>query len=165
MESFGVGVTVVDESSTKDMTPSLCEHGICIKDGDFSWDKVDRVELKQKLTSKRSRSKLKHERIRSSSVSTECILAYSLQGINVHIKPKEFVAVIGSVGSGKSSLLSVILHELPSMDPENTSFISFEGQEEEDEDMVIGYASQKPWYVCIAPSFCRMALVFLQDHE
>lgn len=37
----------------------------------------------------------------------------TLHDINLDVKPGELVAVVGQVGSGKSSLLNVILKELP----------------------------------------------------
>lgn len=37
----------------------------------------------------------------------------TLHGINLHVKPNQLVAIVGQVGSGKSSLLNVILKELP----------------------------------------------------
>lgn len=33
---------------------------------------------------------------------------YALSGINMHIKPKEFVAIVGPSGSGKSTLMNMI---------------------------------------------------------
>jgi len=37
----------------------------------------------------------------------------TLKNINIRIKPGSLVAIVGPVGSGKSSLLSAILGELP----------------------------------------------------
>lgn len=37
----------------------------------------------------------------------------TLKNININVKPGELVAVVGHVGSGKSSLLNVLLKELP----------------------------------------------------
>lgn len=37
----------------------------------------------------------------------------TLQDITIKVKPGELIAVVGQVGSGKSSLLNVILKELP----------------------------------------------------
>lgn len=37
----------------------------------------------------------------------------TLKNINIKVKPGELVAIVGQVGSGKSSLLNVILKELP----------------------------------------------------
>ncbi|KAI9582553.1 probable multidrug resistance-associated protein lethal(2)03659 [Glossina fuscipes] len=57
----------------------------------------------------------------------------TLQTINLHIKPKRLVAVIGPVGAGKSSLIQTILGELPA----DSGSIKVDG--------VISYASQEPW--------------------
>jgi ATP-binding cassette subfamily C (CFTR/MRP) protein 4 len=37
----------------------------------------------------------------------------TLRGINLDVKPGELIAIVGQVGAGKSSLLNVILNELP----------------------------------------------------
>ncbi|XP_014296337.1 probable multidrug resistance-associated protein lethal(2)03659 [Microplitis demolitor] len=57
----------------------------------------------------------------------------TLKGINIHIKPGQLVAVVGQVGSGKTSLLNAILKELPA----HTGSIDVGGK--------IAYASQEPW--------------------
>lgn len=57
----------------------------------------------------------------------------TLHGINLHVKPHQLVAIVGQVGSGKSSLLNVILRELPL----NEGFVQVKGS--------IAYASQEPW--------------------
>uniref|UniRef100_A0A1A9X4D6 Multidrug resistance-associated protein lethal(2)03659 n=1 Tax=Glossina brevipalpis TaxID=37001 RepID=A0A1A9X4D6_9MUSC len=58
----------------------------------------------------------------------------TLETINLHIKPKCLVAVIGPVGAGKSSLIQTILGELPTA---NSDSVRVDG--------VISYASQEPW--------------------
>jgi ATP-binding cassette, subfamily C (CFTR/MRP), member 4 len=58
---------------------------------------------------------------------------YTLNDVNLHVQPGTLVAVIGPVGSGKTSLLQTILGELT---PESGS-IAVNG--------VISYASQEPW--------------------
>ena len=40
----------------------------------------------------------------------------TLHGLNLHVKPGHLVAIVGQVGAGKSSLLNVILNELPLID-------------------------------------------------
>ncbi|KAK0081216.1 hypothetical protein PV326_007800 [Microctonus aethiopoides] len=58
---------------------------------------------------------------------------YALNGINLNIKSGELVAVVGKVGSGKSSLLHAILKELPI----KSGNINVPEK--------ISYASQEPW--------------------
>ncbi|KNC31638.1 putative multidrug resistance-associated protein lethal(2)03659 [Lucilia cuprina] len=63
------------------------------------------------------------------SQSTE----YTLDGIDLKIKPRTLVAVIGPVGSGKSSLIQAILGELPA----ESGSVNVNG--------TLSYASQEPW--------------------
>lgn len=37
----------------------------------------------------------------------------TLKNLNINVKPGELIAVVGQVGSGKSSFLNVLLKELP----------------------------------------------------
>lgn len=37
----------------------------------------------------------------------------TLENININVKPGELIAIVGQVGSGKTSVLNVILNELP----------------------------------------------------
>ncbi|XP_066267633.1 ATP-binding cassette sub-family C member 4-like [Branchiostoma lanceolatum] len=57
----------------------------------------------------------------------------TLKNINLQLKPGQLLAVIGPVGSGKSSLLSAVLRELPVTSGE----VKVHGK--------VGYASQQPW--------------------
>ncbi|XP_035659576.1 multidrug resistance-associated protein 4-like isoform X1 [Branchiostoma floridae] len=57
----------------------------------------------------------------------------TLKNISMKLKPGQLLAVIGPVGSGKSSLLSTVLQELPVMSGE----VKVHGK--------VGYASQQPW--------------------
>ncbi|XP_017043983.2 probable multidrug resistance-associated protein lethal(2)03659 [Drosophila ficusphila] len=56
-----------------------------------------------------------------------------LDNINLSLKPPQLVAVIGPVGSGKSSLIQAILGELPA----ESGKLKVQGK--------ISYASQEPW--------------------
>ncbi|XP_041674410.1 probable multidrug resistance-associated protein lethal(2)03659 [Drosophila eugracilis] len=56
-----------------------------------------------------------------------------LDNINISLKPPQLVAVIGPVGSGKSSLIQAILGELPG----ESGKLKVQGK--------ISYASQEPW--------------------
>ncbi|CAD6992114.1 unnamed protein product [Ceratitis capitata] len=61
------------------------------------------------------------------------LLEYTLNDINLNVKPRTLVAVIGPVGSGKSSLIQAILGELPTESGSITVYGSH------------SYASQEPW--------------------
>ncbi|XP_076117591.1 multidrug resistance-associated protein 1-like [Mytilus galloprovincialis] len=58
---------------------------------------------------------------------------FSLKDINVHIPEGSFVAIVGSVGSGKSSMLSAILGEMESM----SGKVNLKG--------TVAYVSQQAW--------------------
>ncbi|XP_019616414.1 PREDICTED: multidrug resistance-associated protein 4-like [Branchiostoma belcheri] len=57
----------------------------------------------------------------------------TLKNINLKLGPGQLLAVIGPVGSGKSSLLSAMLQEMPALSGQ----VTVRGK--------IGYASQQPW--------------------
>ena len=127
--------------------------GIHIENGQFSWNSIDRVVLIRKIkcnenresrskSGRNGRMKLKQHRVRSNS-SFESAPGFSLEDIHLDIGPHQFVAVVGTVGSGKSSLLSAMLHELPCYGECRPPFMSIRGKHEG--DLVIGFASQNPW--------------------
>ncbi|XP_011211265.2 probable multidrug resistance-associated protein lethal(2)03659 isoform X1 [Bactrocera dorsalis] len=60
-------------------------------------------------------------------------IEYTLNNVNLNVKPRTLVAVIGPVGSGKSSLIQAILGELPTESGSITVHGSY------------SYASQEPW--------------------
>ncbi|XP_014088878.3 probable multidrug resistance-associated protein lethal(2)03659 isoform X1 [Bactrocera oleae] len=60
-------------------------------------------------------------------------IEYTLNNVNLDVKPATLVAVIGPVGSGKSSLIQAILGELPV----DSGSITVHGS--------YSYASQEPW--------------------
>uniref|UniRef100_A0A3Q1C9L1 Multidrug resistance-associated protein 4 n=1 Tax=Amphiprion ocellaris TaxID=80972 RepID=A0A3Q1C9L1_AMPOC len=71
--------------------------------------------------------------------------APSLQNVSFTAKSHQLLAVIGPVGSGKSSLLSAILGELP----HDTGTLKVEGS--------LSYASQQPW---VFPGTIRSNILF-----
>ena len=66
-----------------------------INDGNFNWEdeKYHQIFEKKPLDQKKKDN-------------------FILEDINVHIHPGDFVAVIGKVGSGKSSLLLSLMNEM-----------------------------------------------------
>eukprot|EP00064_Thunnus_orientalis_P009638 superscaffoldBa00001238_g9663 len=69
----------------------------------------------------------------------------SLQNVSVTVRSQELLAVIGPVGTGKSSLLSAVLGELP----HETGTLKVRGQ--------LTYASQQPW---VFPGTIRSNILF-----
>jgi len=86
----------------------------------------------------------------SSSVSTmesgaDKVPVITLRNITTHIKPGSLVAVVGSVGSGKSSLLSAILGEMESIG--NSKVYIPRMETDKDSNGFISYCTQSPWVI------------------
>lgn len=71
---------------------------------------------------------------------TEASIENTLTDVSVELRPGKILAVIGPVGSGKTSLLHAILKELPLQE----GSIEVNGE--------VSYASQEPWL--FAGMFC-----------
>ncbi|XP_026323955.1 probable multidrug resistance-associated protein lethal(2)03659 isoform X2 [Hyposmocoma kahamanoa] len=61
-------------------------------------------------------------------------IVHTLRNITLNVQPGEYVGIVGTVGSGKTSLLQLILGELPA----TQGSVSLDGAR-------IAYASQEPW--------------------
>lgn len=72
---------------------------------------------------------------------------YTLQNVDLTVHAGNFVAIVGQIGSGKSSLLQTILGELPL----NDGVLEINGR--------ISFASQKPW---VFASSIRQNILFGQ---
>ncbi|XP_056011170.1 ATP-binding cassette sub-family C member 4-like isoform X2 [Ostrea edulis] len=76
-----------------------------------------------------------HDSVTDKLVDNELTPSFALKNINLDVKQGELLAVVGSVGSGKSSLLMCLLKELPPA----MGKLHVNG--------IMGYASQIPWVV------------------
>lgn len=74
----------------------------------------------------------------------------TLEEINVDFTSGKLIGVIGSIGAGKSSLLQVLLHELPL----KSGSLIINGS--------TSYASQEPW---IFPATVRQNILFGQEYD
>ncbi len=100
------------------------ENAIVIKDGNFHWgiskeitkiipkkeDKTDIIEeenLDESIIDKKDAKE-------TQKITLDSIIA--LKNVNLNIKHREFVCVIGDVGSGKSSLLSAMIGDMLYLD-------------------------------------------------
>lgn len=141
------------------------EHGsIIVKGGTFSWVDPDAKPIRpiqemkpeRRRSSRRSRGKsqapsaeeeeLQHS-VRSSasraSTGSSKAPAITLQDLTFTVPSGSLVAVVGSVGSGKSSFLSALLGE---MEPMNDSKVYIPRPENASEGF-ISYCTQSPWVV------------------
>lgn len=123
--------------------------GIFIENADFEYESesrltepaneeskfLNRIEAaapKKKIDESSSGSVSKSETLRETKVHSN----FALRDVNLKIEKGHLVAVVGSVGSGKSSLLSAIVGELKRLDKE-TSRIITQGS--------IAYCPQQAW--------------------
>jgi len=77
----------------------------------------------------------------------------TLEGVDVGLGPGELVAVLGRVGSGKTSLLSAIAGEMHKSEGQ----VFVRGS--------VAYAPQNPWWVWLSTLTLGYAEAALQDHE
>ncbi|XP_068923442.1 ATP-binding cassette sub-family C member 4 isoform X2 [Petaurus breviceps papuanus] len=74
----------------------------------------------------------------------------TLQNLSFTVRPRELLAVVGPVGSGKSSLLSAVLGELPKYE----GLVNVKG--------TIAYVSQQPW---VFSGTVRSNILFGKNYE
>ncbi|XP_025016128.1 multidrug resistance-associated protein 1-like isoform X2 [Tetranychus urticae] len=107
-------------------------NAITIKDASFRWFKNEAAEEKTVKKSLAKQPEIKEaDRSQKKSINDEP----TLQNINIEVKKDAFVAIIGSVGSGKSSLLSAILGEMKRV----KGCININGK------LRVAYVSQQAW--------------------
>jgi ATP-binding cassette subfamily C (CFTR/MRP) protein 1 len=162
-------VELTPPAGTDADSPSSKEGSVTIQKGTFTWVDPDAAPIrpiqdepkkKEPKQPRRSSSKKKlgevdadmktslHSEMRSSmhSALTESSNkgpAITLQDINCTIEAGSLVAVVGAVGTGKSSFLSAILGE---MEPLHNSKVHVP-RPAGDKDGYISYCAQTPWVV------------------
>ncbi|KAH0544125.1 probable multidrug resistance-associated protein lethal(2)03659 [Cotesia glomerata] len=146
---FPQGITQVAEASVsiKRLQNFLLYEEIEVIDNNRDYDNQNKSKKKSNKNEQKNNSNDKEKenepliKIDDGSVTLDNIYAKwldsdnedTLKGINLSIKPGQLVAVVGQVGSGKTSLLNAILKELPA----HEGTVDVNGK--------IGYASQEPW--------------------
>jgi ATP-binding cassette subfamily C (CFTR/MRP) protein 1 len=146
------------------------EGSIIVKNGTFSWVDPDAAPIKPIQHEKKKKKKKKRrsssagngdsditsnvdsemrDTIHSLASTTSSEISrgptITLQDINFSIEPGMLVAVVGPVGSGKSSLLSAILGE---MEPLNDSKVHIpQSEASKSTSGFVSYCSQSPWVV------------------
>ena len=130
-----------------------------MKNCSFSWtnkkanlkpidDGAKKKKSKERRGSNSSSSSVSSSRLSNSShsetVEDPGVDVETLRDLSIVIEPGDLVAVVGTVGCGKSSFLSAILGE---MEPMNGSRIYVPSGEEKDSSVKLSYCCQSPWVV------------------
>ncbi|CAH0561097.1 unnamed protein product [Brassicogethes aeneus] len=128
-------------------------HDIILSNGGYTWGKELSAEEKLKLHDVRKRKLSrgkgagkksaitldKRNSVESHILEEEDSYIFTLSNINLSIKKGDLVGIIGSVGCGKSSLLSAMLAELS----------MFQGQMVTTQmESGFGFVTQQPWLQC-----------------
>ncbi|KAI8896540.1 P-loop containing nucleoside triphosphate hydrolase protein [Globomyces pollinis-pini] len=137
--------TVTDES-----------FALTVKDGSFKWEVVENDEdanpsndKQEKPKKKWGKSKKPTEETKPTEPEQPIIKdSFSLNDVNIQFPVGSKVAIVGPVGSGKSSLLSGIIGEMPKI----SGSIEINGS--------VAYCSQQPW---ILTDSIRGNIVFNQE--
>ncbi|KAJ8951068.1 hypothetical protein NQ318_003766, partial [Aromia moschata] len=126
---------------------------LAISFGAEAWVSVKRLQeflvLDERETSKIDKHNLKEVQITNVSAAWVPVTTI-LHNINIHIPPNTLCAIVGPVGAGKSSLLQLILGELPA----SSGKIYLGGE--------ISYSSQEPW---LFASTVRANILFGQPYD
>jgi ABC-type multidrug transport system fused ATPase/permease subunit len=117
------------------------KYSVVIENGDFEWnEKIEEKEentLKNKIKKIKKNRKLKKIKRANKKIGIEEKIEKQkigeLKNINIRIKKGELTAIVGPVGSGKSSLIAAILEDIEKK--KGNVFI----------DGTIAYCAQQPW--------------------
>lgn len=123
---------------------SPIDSSVSIKDGSARWTMPSVSLEKGELNLDKNQAKENNNNIQPSKTEP------TLRSINIDLPKGKLIGVIGPVGAGKSSLLQVILRELPL---EHGS-LSVNGS--------ISYACQETW---VFPGSVRQNILFGQQYE
>ena len=171
LEEYVKDIPHPDTPADSELTKS---GSITIKDGTFSWVNPDGPEIKPVQDEKKPKKERRRSRRGSKKSSngesddasqSESSLSHSthsllsstvneegsktptitLQDITCEIESGSLVAVVGTVGSGKSSFLSAILGEMESIGGSSVYIPRDENQK--GKDGFVSYCTQSPWVV------------------
>lgn len=120
-------------------------YSLVVRDGKFNWGKLLSNDERRQLHSRQLRSVKDKGKGKKSSTSRadqqqpdddNILRDFYLENLNLNIEKGEFVGIMGTVGGGKSSILSAILAELTKQDGR----IGVANLEQG-----FGYVAQQPW--------------------
>jgi ABC-type transport system involved in cytochrome bd biosynthesis fused ATPase/permease subunit len=134
-------------SETYDLDPKL-KYAVEIENASFTWDSPPPDEVKEKKAKKKNRLSMhKPEQVleqEPEEVKEEVL--FGLKNIDLSIPRGQLVAIVGAVGSGKSSLLQGLLGDMRKTE----GSIRFGGS--------VAYCSQSAWIQVSRPSqICRFS--------
>jgi ATP-binding cassette subfamily C (CFTR/MRP) protein 1 len=156
---------------TPEESPLAKSGSITIQDGNFSWIDPEAPEIKPVQDEAPKKEKKTRRSLRDSSKKTDDASSddgsmsrsthsfissvisedggkgggITLQDITCEIEAGSLVAVVGSVGSGKSSFLSAILGEMEAID--DSKVYSPRTEEEKNMKGFASYCTQSPWVI------------------
>jgi ABC-type multidrug transport system fused ATPase/permease subunit len=149
-------------------SPSAQVGSITIVNGTFSWVDPDAEPVKSVNEEEEQRSKQRkakrqskidkkaekndtsmkqsiHSTVSGATEEGSKAAPITLQNITLTIQPGQLVAVVGMVGSGKSSLLSAMLGEMETID--NSKVYMPKPDNFDKKDAFLSYCAQTPWIV------------------
>lgn len=104
-----------EEQEVFEVDPSL-ESAIRVEDASFTWEKQSSNAAAPSAQNKASGKTGAEEKHGSSTTLIEEELPFSLDRVNIDIDRGELIAIIGGVGSGKTSLLSALTGDMRKTD-------------------------------------------------
>ena len=133
---------------------------IKIENGNFSWgtdfsDENDNSKIDNLATTQKDEISLATIQISENNILKKEIRTH-LKNINLSITKGEFIAIIGEVGAGKSSLVQAILNNMQIVDeaPDKSTRLIINGS--------VGYVSQIPW---IQNNTLRKNILFSKEFD
>ncbi|KAJ3338280.1 hypothetical protein HDU83_008234 [Entophlyctis luteolus] len=131
------------ESDFAPVVDSAAKNAILVEHGDFVWDIADRAAAGAETESPflGANSPVGEGKPEDSThdgnarLGSSTSIPATLKGIDLQIPAGKLVAIVGAVGSGKSSLLSALVGQLKPVNP--NAKVTFSGS--------VGLAAQVPW--------------------
>ncbi|TMW62208.1 hypothetical protein Poli38472_009701 [Pythium oligandrum] len=110
-----LGSDSLDCTTTNAGVPSVDKGSIVVRNGHFVWTAANTTFLPELRVDEMNSSMVEATSEDGSSSLSEPLSLFSLEGTNLEIEPGSLVMIVGTVGSGKTSLLNALLGEMKRM--------------------------------------------------